>query len=593
METETIDIEAYNYFLAKIFSNEFEFQVPPYQRPYSWSFEKAEALFNDLLYSLEYGKSVETMNPYFLGCIVLEKPKTSRQSKIIDGQQRLTTLTILLSALRTSIEDPEVKEEIQRFIYQKGSSIEGTADRYRLRLRERDNDFFKTYIQDASGLEKLGGLNPESLPDSQKLLRSNALGFLALLRGDSTFPDQIFSAEYRGLSEKEKIDLSKFIVQRSLMVVVSTPSLETAYRIFSILNDRGFNISLTDILKAEVIGKINNGGQESYTRKWENLEDKLGRDAFRNLFSHIRMVYRKAKLGRNVLAEFREYVINVTSNPEHFIDSVLCPYGESFYKILKPNNEANALPPEVKEMCKWLNKIENSDWIPPAIHYLHNRPSAQLIDFFKDLERLASGLMILRKNINMRISRYSEILNYIDRNLNLFDTTSPLQLKLQEQEEIWNILNGKIYLNKQIRQYVLLRLDSELSQGEASYYYDIISIEHVLPQKPKSDSSWIRLFSTQEREDWLHRIANLVLLSRSTNSSSSNYDFTDKKSNYFQSKTGTSPFALTSQVLREAEWNPALLEQRQQSLMATFETFWRLTPNPARSSQEGMQRSLF
>jgi uncharacterized protein with ParB-like and HNH nuclease domain len=97
------------------------------------------------------------------------------------------------------------------------------------------------------------------------------------------------------MSEAERLALAQFVVTRCYLVVVATPDLNSAYRIFSVLNTRGLNLAATDILKAEIIGAIPDRERDRYTRKWESIEEDLGRDAFGELFSHIRMIYRKAK----------------------------------------------------------------------------------------------------------------------------------------------------------------------------------------------------------------------------------------------------------------------------------------------------------
>lgn len=128
-----------------------------------------------------------------------------------------------------------------------------------------------------------------------------------------------------------------------------------------------------------------------------------------------------------------------------------------------------------------------------------------------------------------------------------------------------------------VRLYVLLRLDSALSSGGASYEHPLITVEHVLPQFPAVGSIWRTWFSDAEREYWTHRLANLVLLTRRKNSEASNYDFELKKHKYFATKSGVSPFALTTQVLGEDEWTPALLEKRQAALVSALAALWRLT----------------
>jgi len=592
-----VRIEGKEYAIRQIFSDDFEFTIPAYQRPYSWDSEKAEALLNDLLSALGHeNKASEDIEPYFLGCIVLIKDN-SRYAEVVDGQQRLTTLTILLAALRASLPDQYAKP-IVKYICQIGNLLDGTSNRYRLKLRERDEDFFKEYIQDEDGIEELRTLNDAELSDSQKLIRANALLFLNRLQGIQNESELLFSYysnnfnEYspesysldysENIPEPQRIRLAQFIIHRCFLVVVSTPNLETAYRIFAILNDRGFNISLADILKSEIIGKIDKEQQNKYAKKWEDAEEKLGRKNFEELFSHIRTIRRKVKPNRNLLDELREYVIKPINSSQYFIDDTLCRYAKAFYKIQKPYDEANRLVDQLKCIFAWLNKITHFDWLPPAIAYLAipDLDTSSLVQFFTDLERLAAGLMILGINNNARFRRYGQLLELIEKGqfAKLFEFNSPLQLTLLEQNKIINILNGDLYLMNRFSRYVLLRLDTELSGSGASYNHDIITIEHVLPQSPSPGSNWEKLFpSKEEREKkYLHCLGNLVLLARSKNSQAQNYDFEYKKKVYFTRDNNTSPFALTTLVLMEEEWNPKVIEEQQIKLMNVLKYTWRL-----------------
>ena len=98
----------------------------------------------------------------------------------------------------------------------------------------------------------------------------------------------------------------------------------------------------------------------------------------------------------------------------------------------------------------------------------------------------------------------------------------------------------------------------------------------MLPQKPKSGSEWVLWFpDEEEREQWTHRLANLVLLSRRKNSQAQNYEFDEKKKKYFQRKSVV-PFALTTQVLQEKEWKPGVLKRRQRNLVNALKDEWRL-----------------
>ena len=227
----------------------------------------------------------------------------------------------------------------------------------------------------------------------------------------------------------------------------------------------------------------------------------------------------------------------------------------------------------------WLLWIDHSDWIPPAILYLsqnYHRPEL-LIRFFTDLDRLASGLMINRTNIDKRIARYGKLLNAIENNTDLYTSDSPLQLTPEENKDIINQLNGNIYLVTRIRLYVLVRLNDAISNPKILTYSPYPTIEHVLPQNPSQGSEWERCFPTQEqREKYLHRLGNLVLLSTYKNSEARNYDFVKKKEKYFTTKSGVSPFALTTQVLTQSEWTPQIIEKRQKNAVEKLKEIWRL-----------------
>ena len=559
-----VAIHATEKALFKVFSNDFAFSIPAYQRPYAWTREQASELLTDLLSFLGDGsESITDANPYFLGSIVLIKSEDAPEADVVDGQQRLTTLTILLAILR-SLLSQESALEVTKFIYQKGNKFEGTDDRYRLKLRKRDEDFFRKHIQDGKSLDALLELDISQLTDSQRNIQINARYFLE---------------ELQQLAEQRLEQFVHYLMTRCFLVVVSTPDLDSAYRIFSILNARGLDLSLTDLLKAEIIGAIvHPSQQEKYTKIWEEEEEDLGRDTFQELFAHIRMISRKAKLRETALSEFRNH-IKPQEEPRQFIDGVLKPYSDALEIIKAANYQSNdKAANEVNSLLRWLNKIDNFDWIPPAILYFsqnHHNPT-HLKRFFADLERLAAGLLILRADINERISRYGKLLAAIEGGTDLYALDSPLQLTSDESNQIINTLDGDLYLLKRIRLYVLLRLDSDLSKGVASYDYPVITVEHVLPQNPSAGSEWLKWFPNEKNHlQYVHRISNLALLSRKKNSEAQNYDFNKKKEKYF-SRESVAAFALTSQVLHESTWTPAVVDQRQSDSLQSLKKIWRL-----------------
>jgi len=557
-----VKIEASEKPLQKVFSSDYDFLIPLYQRPYAWTVEEAGELLNDLLDNMGADATpVDETNPYFLGSIVLVKGDAPR-ADVVDGQQRLTTLTILFSALRPLLSQIEA-DGLTALLYETANPILGTSNRYRLTLRKQDTTFFQIYVQDKGGINKLKVMSHSNLIDSQKNVRENSLLFLD---------------ELSKLPPAKRSRLAQFAARRCYLVAVSTPDFDAAYRIFTVLNSRGLDLTVGDILKAELIGTIPPAKQELYTRKWEDTEDALGREGFQELFAHIRMILRRTKL-ENLLDEYKKYIVPAGTNAANFIDNVLLPYGDSYEQIKTETYQSTAGAASVNELLRWLNQIDNVDWMPPGIVFLsENTNDTQAIEkFFRGLERLAAGQMILRANVNERINRYSRLLLAIEQKKDLYAADSPLQLDGTERKEITDVLNGDLYLEAKIRMYVLLRLDSELSKGQASYNYPIITVEHVLPQTPDANSTWVTWYPTEDiRQQYTHKLANLALLARKKNSQAQNYDFDVKKQKYFSTAQGVSPFVLTTQVLAEKQWTPTVLDARQKQLVGVLQNLWNL-----------------
>lgn len=105
----------------------------------------------------------------------------------------------------------------------------------------------------------------------------------------------------------------------------------------------------------------------------------------------------------------------------------------------------------------------------------------------------------------------------------------------------------------------------------------VATLEHVLPQHPQADSDWVKWFPKKhDRQSWVHRLANLVLLDRNKNSSASNFDFSKKVNVYFKGNGTASPFVLTQDVRTCKRWNKAVLEERQARLLGILKKHWAL-----------------
>ena len=605
------NIKAQEKSLNSILNGDYIFSVPSYQRPYSWTEENAAELFDDLFDA--YQNKTSEGDSYFLGSLVLKKDPYKPNSDIIDGQQRLTTITILLAILRDQLastkedqpaspterdqlaspkaDQGDSKKENEKYkkyaedinkricltddVFNR-SEEESPENKYILTIRKTDEEFFCEQIKQQG--ETLTDKSPSELTDA----------IVRIIENRNILRKKLFD-----LDKEEKTEFATFILKNCYLVVIETPNEESAFRIFSVLNARGLSLTVADLLKAELISSIPDDKQKESTDSWEDDEKRLGRSDFTNLFSYIRMIYAKTKLRKTLLKEFHEYVIDVKNenskaafkDAENFIKNVLKEYVKAYNVIKNCSYEGGS--EEINRYFKYLNRLDNSDWLPPAIevmkYYKYN--DKFLLQFFKKFERFAYGQFILRTMVNNRINRYGNLLTVIQETAEKRQSTdniiNALKLSYDEKRQIKDILDGDIYDKPAIRLPLLLRLDEFLSTGSATYDYKTISIEHVLPQTSDNIESWTQAFPDEEvRAKWVNKLANLVLLNGRTNSSARNYDFETKKEKYFKTKngniSGVTNFALTSQVIQKNEWTPEVLEKRQKELLSTFYAIWDL-----------------
>ena len=559
-------LEAHDKLIREIFEGSYQFEIPDYQRPYAWTTEQATELFDDLLSAMLDARVSGATSQYFLGSIVLIKNDREPKSSVVDGQQRLSTLTMLFAVLREAM--PHAADDITDFLYKKGKVSLGEKNEYRLTAREEDADFFRTNIQEPGGIAQLV-TSTDKLEDSRLRYRENAMLLLA---------------KAKALPPADLIALWQFLANNCSLVVISTPDLEAAYRIFSVLNNRGLDLAPIDIIKAQVLGLIRTtaGDIKSrvYAKEWSRIETSLGRDAFGDLFGHIRSIYAKKKQKYILVKEFQEHVTEY-NNPIALIDSVIKPYAEVWDFVRDADFEATEHAETINEHLFWLNRVDFKDWVPPALVYFKRfRQKPKLLaEFFQSLERLTYFMLVTKVGINERIETYAALIKDIESTA--FDgalvTLGTLALTDKQKRDFVAALDGDIYRNlPKARMALVLRLES-LVRAPGVQLQNAVSLEHVLPQNPPDGSDWIKWFPDEdERDCWTHRLANLVPLDRNKNSSASNYDFSKKKDAYFRGKGKASPFVLTQEVRSENEWTPNLLAERQKRLMGELKNHWKL-----------------
>jgi hypothetical protein len=555
-------IEAHERPIKRVFSDDYAFEIPAYQRPYAWEIEQARELLADLLDAMDDPST--SGGVYFLGSIVLIKSPSSPHAKVVDGQQRLTTLTILLSVLRDLTEDTERRLDRGGYVHQKANPDTGAAARHRLLLRERDRDFFHDNVQKAGATDNLP--HYDKLQGSQQRIAQNAAYFRQRLEG---------------MTEARRDQLVKFIIQHCYLVVVAVPTADAARRIFTVLNARGLDLTATDILKADLLDRAGAEREDALAKRWEAVELELGRDPFVELFGHIRMMNEREKPRSALETAFPAKVPAFRGDPEAFVREVLEPAADAYDTLNDPGAVRTAFGMDAKRAVRSLNRIDNKDWVAPALLRLLKREANDgpaIAQFLVDLERLAYFLFVTRADVNARVTRYAGVMDEFQPREGKPNAELGLQLSDEEKTAFIRTLDGPLYRRSRVCRPILERLDEALSSGGAEYDHPIVSIEHVLPQTVGADDEWASLIpDASVREEWVHRLANLVLLTRRINTRASNWDFARKKNEYFLGHDGVSPFHLTQQVREEETWTEEVLSERQAMLIQRLKQVWNLS----------------
>lgn len=554
-------ISAQERTLGDVLSNRYRFSVPDFQRPYAWEWEQAQDMFDDINDASKDATrldQVESLDPYFLGCVVLVKSDDSTDSEIVDGQQRLTTLTMLFCALRDSM-SPEWFEPLNAMVRQQANLAHGRPSEERLTIRSEDVDFFRARVQEPGSLSS-GCTSTSPQGETQTRLLENARGLFKLVQG---------------LSQERREILARYLTTKCFLVVVATADTSSAVRIFGILHTRGLDLSPTDVIKSEVAFHLRDYHRSTQMRRWQEIEEDLGRENFRRLFSHIYSIKKRERSRKSLEEVFVQDVLGGGRDCENFVSDMLAPYADLFDKLVATGFRS---VPESTVVLRSLRRINNTDWIPPALHFVERRGDAQgaLVEFLRLLERLAYSMFITPRTYSVqRVRRYIEVMNEIDNDVDFNDPRSRIQLTVDERHQMLEHLSGDVSV-KWARP-VLLRLDGIGFEGDVEYRHDVVSVEHVLPQSPRGDSEWMTWFPDEElRTHWTWKLGNLVLLSRRKNAAAGNKGFDDKKETYFETGNETS-FRLTQSLHEIDKWTPEVLQRRQEDLVGRLAEAWRLT----------------
>jgi uncharacterized protein with ParB-like and HNH nuclease domain len=554
-------IDAQKINLMQLFSSNFQFKIPNFQRPFSWKKDNFDKLFDSIYNAFESGQE-----EYFLGSIILQKQdKYANSYYIIDGQQRLVSLVVLLAVIRDKTRDEKTRDEIQDSLYQKEVEIKNLPAVPKIEMWE-DLTSIENYIYKKGETCNYKRIKWKDKKDPK----------YSLYEAIDTFI-QKYEEKF---AENEKI-LKNFLVylfKNVYVVCISTESLPYAIQLFRVLNTTGLPLTTADILKADNLAEIEEKERNEYSKKWREIEKRLGRENLERVIEFIRTMKLKTKAKKSLYEEYNELIFNkVLKKGKEFIE-YLEKISNIYTDIILEPNELK-IDSKYKAIVGLMRDyIPFDDWIPPLIAFYEKFKDYQngrrgvnefLYQFLVNLERKTVVEWVLGFSFTKRIESLNEVITIIEKEkdpekiINKLDISKDEKTKTEFKMEI----ESSNFYYENFAKYLLLRI--ELEEWDLENYRGYngkITIEHILPQNPAENSEWTKLFTEEMRKEMTDKIGNLVLLGMRKNSKAQNYDFKKKKEIYFF-KGGRTPFRITNEIEKIDTWDEKSLKQRQEKMV--------------------------
>lgn len=554
----------------KLLGNGLTYTIPRFQRDYSWGEDEWEDLWQDILGTIkDHGETA-----HYMGYLVLQSAD-DKVFEVIDGQQRLTTLSLIILAvlknLQRLVDQKQSAEDNQKRYEQIRQTYIGYLDpvtlvsRSKLKLNRNNDNYFQTYVV------PLRELPQRRITASEHALRKAFEWF-----------DRKVQEYVRGQEAGQGIALAKFVemmADRLFFTVITVTDELNAYKVFETLNSRGVRLSATDLLKNHLFYVLSKEpGHEHELRvaedRWEAMVGKLGSESFPDflrvhwnsrhsfvrhteLFKVIRDQIKDKKSAFELLNGMEEdmdiYLALSQQDTAELSEDVKSNIGnlrmfgvrQPFPLLLATKRKlGNAQFPSVLKACVIISFRYN---------VIGNRPTSEQEKIYSQVALgIARGEI---SNTDMVLSALTPLYPKDDAFVADFRDKSIRTVQSR---------------NKKVVRYILGEIERHVAGLDLDAFSDRYSIEHILPEHP--DRIWDG-FSEENIDSFTYRLGNLALLQKSQNNEAQNNDFPVKRLVYANSE-----FALTRKLAEEnTEWTPDRIDSRQVWLARQATAVWRIS----------------
>jgi hypothetical protein len=549
-----LGVRAQESSLSDVFAPGERLRMPPYQRSYSWGESEALELLGDLQ------EATEAQIPHFIGAVVFVHGEEPGILEIVDGQQRLTTLTILICVLRDLEPDKDRARKLHTLIADDARPILGEGANWRIALNYQDGAFFRDTIQRPGATLVLDADPGES--ESQARMVANAAAF---------------HKELGQMTPEQRRALAEITMKGCALVRVVVDNKDQGFKVFRVLNTRGKEPGAHDIIKTELFQRARFTSAEAarYAERWAEHEATLGGTAFDDLLRQIRTIFDRGTKGE-IVAAFQKGAL-AKFDARKFLDEMLPAYVRAYRQIETAQLDDTPRSQAIANCLHQMRALEQQNWRAPALHFLAERgvedPAAP--EFFQNLERLAYVMQLLVHDRDQRSRRFARVTEAVRNDRVLLSKTGPFAISRDEAKKTRERLIGRFATFGQ-RRAIALRLCAALAGGRTIPPESDATVEHVLPRTIPDDSHWMITWpDAARRREQCDTIGNFVLLTTKVNQKADRLDYRAKKEIYFNGGGGQE-FALTRDLMEQDAWTPEIVRKRTEKLAGILADAWGL-----------------
>lgn len=553
----------------KLIGNGLTYRIPRFQRDYSWTDEEWEDLWADILGVL----SPDGEPAHYMGYLVLQS-QDEKTFDVIDGQQRLTTLSLIILAvlknLKQLVDENKNPQHNQQRLDQIRQTYIGYLDpvtllaKSKLTLNRNNDHYYQTYLVPLEHLPVRGFRASEhGLRKAFEWYENKISNYVKNSAGD----DGVILAT-----------LAETMSDRLFFTVISVTDELNAYKVFETLNARGVRLSSTDLLKNYLFSVLSKADEQASEMqaledRWESIVSRLASESFPDfLRSHWisrKSFVRQSELFKTIRGQVtdRAGVFMLLRNIEEDMDTYLA----------LSNPEGSQWPEAWKQYARELRMFRVRQ---PFALLLAARRKLNDQDFESVLR--ASVMISFRYNVigNLPTHEQERVYHQVAQKIHggeLATATGVLKAlqAIYPKDEVFKsafsekVIKTTDSRNSRIIRHILCEIEKQISGIQHDFESDAFNIEHVLPQKP--EAGW-EDFSDEEAHALVYRIGNMILLEKGKNRDIGNQPYAQKRPVY-----ESSSFSLTRMLAEEnAAWQPGRIAARQKKLAQHASGIWRI-----------------